>query len=118
MKRGPTVPPAVRRGPVGSRRAPEGPVGTPECPVWVRTSIVHQYGTVERSVEPHRVLSCQNRVPTEIVGNRCGTTEPEVFLAEGILRVYNSLGCANRSCGPSKPRQAKPASSSGPLWWV
>ena len=31
----------------------------------VRTSIVHQYGTVERSVEPRRVPSCQNRVPTE-----------------------------------------------------
>ena len=31
----------------------------------VRTSIVHRYGTVERSVEPRRVPSCQNRVPTE-----------------------------------------------------
>ena len=40
-------------------------MGTPWGPVWVRTSIVHQYGTVERSVEPRRVLSCQNRVPTE-----------------------------------------------------
>ena len=57
MKRGPTVPPAVRRGSVGSRWAPRGPVGTPEGPVWVRTSIVHQYGTVERPVEPCRVLS-------------------------------------------------------------
>ena len=46
MKRGPTVPPAVRRGPVGSRRGPGGPVGPPEGPVWVRTSIVHQYGTI------------------------------------------------------------------------
>ena len=27
MKRGPTVPPAVRRGPVGSRRGPESPWG-------------------------------------------------------------------------------------------
>ena len=29
IKRGPTVPPAVRREPVGSRRASGGPVGTP-----------------------------------------------------------------------------------------
>ena len=50
MKRGPTVPPAVRQGPVGSQRGPGGPVGTPRGPVWVRISIVHQYGTVERSV--------------------------------------------------------------------
>ena len=69
MKRGPTVPPGVRRGSVGSRRAPGGPLGTPEGPVWVRTSIVHQYGTVERSVEPHWVLSFQNRVPTETCRN-------------------------------------------------
>ena len=40
-------------------------MGTPEGTVWVRTSIVHRYGTVERSTEPRRVLSCQNRVPTE-----------------------------------------------------
>ena len=65
MNRGPTVPPAVRRGSVGSRLGTGGPVGTPEGPVWVRTSIVHQYGTVERSVDPPRVLSCQNRVPSE-----------------------------------------------------
>ena len=58
MKRGPTVPPGVRRGPVGSRRGPGGPVGTPEGPVWVRTSIVHRYGTVERPVEPRRVTTC------------------------------------------------------------
>ena len=31
----------------------------------VRTSILHRYGTVERPVDPCRVLSCQNRVPTE-----------------------------------------------------
>ena len=52
MKRGPTVPPVVRRGPVGSRRGPRGPVATPEGSVWVRTSIVHRYVTVARSVEP------------------------------------------------------------------
>ena len=40
-------------------------MGTPEGPVWLRTSIVLQYGTVERSVEPRRVPSCQIRVPTE-----------------------------------------------------
>ena len=65
MKRGPTVPPAVRRGPVGTRRASGGPAGTPWRAQGVRTSIVHRYGTVERSVEPRRVPSCQNRVPTE-----------------------------------------------------
>ena len=69
MKRGPTVPPAVRRGPVGSRRASRRPMGTPEGPVWVRISIVHRYGTVERSVETCRVPSCQNMVPTEACRN-------------------------------------------------
>ena len=39
MKRGPTVPPAVRRGPVGSRRAPEGPWGRGRVP----------YGSVHQS---------------------------------------------------------------------
>ena len=34
-------------------------MGTLEGPVWVRTSIVDQYGTVERCVEPRRVPSCQ-----------------------------------------------------------
>ena len=65
MKRGPPVPPGVRRGPVGSRRASRRPVRTLEGPVWVRTSIVHRYGTVERSVKPCRVLSCQIRVQME-----------------------------------------------------
>ena len=60
MKWSPTVPPAVRRGPVGSRRGPRGPVGPREGYVWGRTSIVHQYGTVERPVELCQVPSCQN----------------------------------------------------------
>ena len=77
MKRGPTVPAAFRRAAVGVRRGPGGPVGTPEGPVWVRTSIVHRYGTVERSVEPRGVPSCQNRVPTETRRTRYGLTEPD-----------------------------------------
>ena len=40
-------------------------MGTPWRAQGVRTSVVHRYGTVERSVEPRRVPSCQNRVPTE-----------------------------------------------------
>ena len=40
-------------------------MGPPWRAQGVRTSIVHRYGTVERSVEPCRVPSCQNRVPTE-----------------------------------------------------
>ena len=40
-------------------------MGTPWRAQGVRISIVHRYGTVERSVEPPRVPSCQNRVPTE-----------------------------------------------------
>ena len=40
-------------------------MGTSWGPVWVRTSIVHQYGTVKRSVEPCGVLLCQIEVPTE-----------------------------------------------------
>ena len=35
-------------------------MGTPWRAQGVRTSIVHRYGTVERSVEPCRVPSCQN----------------------------------------------------------
>ena len=65
MKRGPTVPPAVRQGSVGPRRGPGGPVGTPWRAQRVCTSIVHRYGPIERSVEPRRVPSCQIRVPTE-----------------------------------------------------
>ena len=65
MKRGPTVPPAVRWGPVGSRRAPGEPVGPLEGAVWVCTSIVHRYGAVERWVGPRWVPSCQFRIPTE-----------------------------------------------------
>ena len=69
MKQGPTVPPPARRGSVVFRRGPGGPAGTPEGPVWVRTSIVHQCGTVERSVEPCRVPSCQIMVPMEMRRN-------------------------------------------------
>ena len=43
------------------RRSAGGSLGL----VWVRISIVHRHGTVERFVEPCRVPSCQNRVPTE-----------------------------------------------------
>ena len=58
VERCPTVPPAVRRGSVGSRRDPGGPMETPWRAQGVRTSIVHQYGTVERPVEPCLVPSC------------------------------------------------------------
>ena len=40
-------------------------MGTPWRAQGVRTSIVHRYGTVERSVEPCRLPSCQISVPTE-----------------------------------------------------
>ena len=62
MKQGPMVPPAVRRG-------PGGPVETPEGPVWLRTSIVHRYRSVEPSVEPHWVPLCQNRISMESCRN-------------------------------------------------
>ena len=44
-------------------------MGTPWRAQGVRTSIAHRYGTVERSVEPRRVPSGQNRVPTETCRN-------------------------------------------------
>ena len=88
MKRGPTVPPAVRRGSVGSRRVPGGPVGTPEGPVWVRTSIVHRYGTVERSVDPPRVPSCQDRVPTETRRNPIWPDRPRRALTDHSTVPY------------------------------
>ena len=64
MKISRTVPPAGRLEPVGARRGHGGPVETPWRAQGVRTSILHRYGTVERPVEPCRVLSCQIRVPT------------------------------------------------------
>ena len=65
MKRGPTVPPAGRRGPVGSRRGPWRPLGLPWEPQGVRILVVHGYGTVERPVKPSRGLSCHIGVLTE-----------------------------------------------------
>ena len=56
MKRSLTVLAAVRRAAVRSQQGCGGSVGMPQGPAWVRTSIAHQYGTVERSVETHRVL--------------------------------------------------------------
>ena len=44
-------------------------MGPPWRAQGVRTSIVHRYGTIERSVEPPQVPSCQNRVPTETCRN-------------------------------------------------
>ena len=58
-------------------------MGTPQGAVWVRTSIVHRYGTVERFVEPHRVLSCQIRVPTNL-------SEPDMT-RQAPMRLDGSL---------------------------
>ena len=44
MKRGPTVPPAGRRGPVGSQRSPRRPVGLPWGPWGVRILVMHRIG--------------------------------------------------------------------------
>ena len=66
MKRGPPVPPAGRRGPVGSRRGSRRPVGLPQGPWRVRILVVHRYRTAEQPVEACQGLSCQNGVPTEI----------------------------------------------------
>ena len=60
MKRGPTVPPAVRRGPVGSRRGPGGPVGTPWGPVWVLHQLCTNMG--------------QSSDPSSLVGSRRAQT--------------------------------------------
>ena len=54
--------------PLGPRRVPTGPRGPvvlPWGPWVVRILVVHGYGTVERSVEPRRGLSCQIGVLTE-----------------------------------------------------
>ena len=47
MKRGTTVTPAGRRGPIESRRGSRRPVGLPQEPWGVRILVVHRYGTVE-----------------------------------------------------------------------
>ena len=65
MKQAPTVPPAGRRGPVGSRRGSQRPLGLQQGPQGVRILVVHGYGTVERPVRPRRGLSHQIRVLTE-----------------------------------------------------
>ena len=50
LLRSPLDPLEGRRAAVGARRGPGGPVGTLWRAQGVRTSIVHQYGTVERPV--------------------------------------------------------------------
>ena len=52
-------------------------MGTPWGPVWVPTSIVHQYGTVERSVEFRRVLSCKSRFRRKPIRTQYGPTGPD-----------------------------------------
>ena len=138
------MPPGVRRGSVGCRRASGGPVGTPWRAQGVRTSIVHRYGTVERSVKPCRVPSCQNRVPTETHRKpfwpdktRRALTDhsnpsipmarpnPSLLLIKSELarKLTSTLADANRSCGPPKPgrlllngvRRCRRRSAGGPL---
>ena len=111
-KRGPTVPPAVRPGPVGSRQGPGGPVGTPWHAQGVRTSIVHRYGTVERPVEPRRVPSCQIRVPTETRpnpiwpdGTRQGSTDRSTLLYRCTIDVRTHTGPSGVPTGPPGPRR-------------
>ena len=78
MKRGPTVPPAVRRGPVGSRRGTGGPVGPPEGPVWVRTSQsctnTGQSSDLSTPLGSHRAKTVFRRKP---VGTRYDPTGPD-----------------------------------------
>ena len=79
MKWGPTLPQAGRRGPSGPGGA-SAPGSGVEA-LGVRILVVHGYGTVERSVEPRRGLSCQIGVPTEIQRKpdfgRYGPTAPD-----------------------------------------
>ena len=78
MKISRMVPPAGRRGSVGSRKGPQRARGDVVACQGVRTSIVHPYGTVERSVEPCWVPSCQVRFLTETRWNLiCGLTGPD-----------------------------------------
>ena len=106
------MPPGVRRGPVGSRRAPRRPVGTAWRAQGVRTSIVHRYGTVERPVEPHRVPSCQNRVPTEVRRNpiwpdgaRRAPTDDSTVPYQCTTDIRTHTGSSGVPMGPPGARQ-------------
>ena len=61
LLRSPLDPLEGRRAAVGARRGPGGPVGTPWRAQGVRTSILHQYGTVGRPVGRLNAPSCVER---------------------------------------------------------
>ena len=68
MKRGPTVPPAGRRG--------GGPWGYLRGHWGVRILVVHGYGTVERPVRPRQSLSYQIGASMEPRFRRYGPMGP------------------------------------------
>ena len=100
MKQGPTVPPGVHQGPVGSPQGSRGPVGTPEGPVWVRTSIVHRYGTVKRPVEPCRVPSFQILILKETGRNPIWPDEPRRITRLSRIGVRLIYGPIRDHTGP------------------
>ena len=65
-------------------------MGPPRRAHGVHTSSVHRYGTVERSVEPPRVLSCQNSFPTE--------THPNPIWPDGTRRALTDHSTVPYQC--------------------
>ena len=69
-------------------------------PVWVRTSIVHRYGTPERPVEPRRVTSCQKKIPTETCRNPIWPDRPRRALTDHSTVPYQCTIDIRTHTGP------------------
>ena len=87
-------------------------MGTPWCAQGVRASIVHRYETVERSVKPRRVPSCQNRVPTETRrnpiwpdGTRRAPTDHSTVPYRCTIDVRTAWARHGVPTGPPEPRR-------------
>ena len=99
-----------------------GPVRARQGPVWVRISVVHQYGTVERSVRAHWGLSGHMGFRRVSIGNliwhdrtRRGSTDRSTVPYWCTIDVRTHTGALRRphQGGPSGPNRS-PAAPSDP----
>ena len=79
-----------------------GPVRARQGPVWVRISVVHQYGTVERSVRARRGLSGH-------IGFGRGSVWVLISIVLGSTSIRVSRAIPQGSSGPVGPPE-------GPVW--
>ena len=87
-------------------------MGTPWGPIWVRISIVHQYGTVERSVKARRVPSGHIGFRQVSIGTliwpdrtRRGSTGRSTVQYRCRIHVWTHMGPYGVPTGPSGPRR-------------